>query len=403
MPLSRLSPRSRHTGIAPTRQARQTGKNSSRHLRLWEAIRQTRDEIDRWQQQVNQVDNLFQRYIVPREEQLTDAYCTVTELLMQYFEQSQLSIADQSLLGLWITENLQALSDHPFAPIQRRQHLNNNWRTIISIDGPIENQLARLAQGSNFVSGMQDRQRMQPETAEQCTNDSMTHDQDHARHTAAASQAQEQAQSRRRNRGNCTDTQTRTHQTNNRNKTDRPPEQNNQGSDSVDILEQRLSIERLFRQLAKVLHPDREQDESVKAQKHILMSQCLKARADKDINTLLSLYCTHVGELPDDLSDTSHEELIVALQQQLKRLQWKLRRLRFGDPLHTQIVERYSAISDADCERRILSHADSLDVEIANTHQMASILGTHEGLEQALLQRREVELDKLAIDELTGS
>jgi len=167
-------------------------------------------------------------------------------------------------------------------------------------------------------------------------------------------------------------------------------------------LEDKLSVERLFRQLAKVLHPDREQDESLRAEKHVLMSQCLKARQEKDINLLLELYCEYVGELPDDLNNNSHRELISALEAQLKTLQNDLRHKKFGDPMNTMIVERYASPNPTDAEQRIQRHADSLDTESLQAELLVESLDSYDGLLDALEERRAVEQDRLAIDEMTG-
>lgn len=163
-----------------------------------------------------------------------------------------------------------------------------------------------------------------------------------------------------------------------------------------------LSVNRLFRQLAKVLHPDREQDETLKADKHLLMSQCLEARQRKDIDTLLQLYCEHVGDLPDDLTDTSHEELISALQLQLKMVQRELRQHRFGDALLSQIVNRYSDSDYPRIDAKIGAHAKQLDREIGQNEATIRQLNTDTGLRSALDQRREIELDRMTIDEITG-
>jgi len=50
-----------------------------------------------------------------------------------------------------------------------------------------------------------------------------------------------------------------------------------------------------------------------------------------------------------------------------------------------------------------MSHAESLDIEINNTKLLTTQLGTQSGLEDALVQRREGEMDRVAIDELTGN
>ena len=392
MSFSRLSPRSARKGIVYGQNSRQKSEQSSRHLQLWEAIRRTRIDIDSWQRQVDQVDALFHQFIVPREEQLTNEYCDVTDHLIGHFGEADLSVGDQSLLGLWITENLQALSDHPFAPIQRRQALNDAWRILISVDGAIENQLARLARGKNLATPLHQQGNKNAEIYAVSSDNQNTARQDACNLQSSDQQAETY---------NYQSTSAGNDDIEHINKSSHETDAVNV-DEKINILEQRLSVERLFRQLAKVLHPDREQNESLKAEKHILMSKCLRARQEKDINTLLELYCEHVGDLPDDLSDNSHEELISALQQQLRQLQMELRQLRFGDPLHTQIVERYSSVNDADCERRIMGHADSLDIEIANTRQLVSQLKSQIGLADALEQRREVEMDRLAIDELTG-
>jgi len=151
-----------------------------------------------------------------------------------------------------------------------------------------------------------------------------------------------------------------------------------------------------------VLHPDREQDEVEKEKKHVLMSQLLEARKGNDINALLNLYCEHIGELPDDIDVNSHNELIAALEQQLKELQLELRQKRFADPLQSMIVERYSSSNTADCEQRINNHAKSLDIEIDAASALLLSLSTVDGLLDALDERRALEQDKLAINELTG-
>jgi len=351
MPLSRLTPRSSRTGVA--RRKSRAQRDTQRHLHLWAAIRDTREQLDQWDRQAKQVDTLFNQHIVPREIELTQAVCAVTSQLITQFSSEALDIADQSLLGLWITDNLSSLQNHPFADDQLTISLGDRWRQLLNKDGPVENQLARLARLRSY------------EKSEEQT------DYAHAK-----------------------DDQTRA---DNKKKRDEP-----ELADTIKNLEDKLSVEHLFRQLAKVLHPDREQDEEAKAVKNALMSQCLKARQENDIHALLTLYCEHVGELPDDLNNNSHTELVNALETQLKQLQIELRDKRFGDPLHTMIIERYSSSSSADSEQRVKNHAQSLDNEIVAANTLASQLEDHDGLLDALEERRAVEQDRLAINELTG-
>ncbi len=416
MPLSRLSARRNRDGLITQRRRQDANLNpaTSRHLRLWEAIRRTREELSSWQAKVDQVDTLFRQNIVPREHRLTNTCCDLTSVLMTLFAEADLSEADRSLLGLWVTDNLQALQSHPFVSVSRRDALNTQWVQLISVDAPTESQLARLARQHAIFAEFPSTHSAHPQTST-ATDNSATDDSDDSEFDDDdivfdfgwhRSDSKQESVGTAESTGGSSDPNDDSHQNSNHDKSRQDAEHDAPDRESVDktvsLLEQRLSVDRLFRQLARVLHPDREQDESIKAEKHVLMSQCLQARQDKDINTLLSLYCEHVGELPEDLTDESHEELIAALQLQLKQLQQELRNKRFGDPLQVQIVERYGAGDNTACEKRIAQHARSLDLEIRRLEKSIDDIQTQTGLHDTLLERRGIEQDRMSINEFTS-
>lgn len=413
MPLDRLNPRSRRTGLRLQRKRSSSSKQgSSRHLRLWDAIQRTRDELALWQAQVEQVEGLFRAVILPREKRLTEAFGTLTTTLIDRFAPNDLPAADQSLLGLWITENLQTLNTHPFATQQSLQKLINHWEVTLDRDAPVAIQLRRLANQRGLFTGERASgaspggQSTSKETHPGYTADDDDEDREfdeddvvfdfgwHASSSSSTGTRQrpqeppEQAaepESAQQSYG--------THQ----------EELSQQALDKkIKHLQDGLSVDRLFRRLARVLHPDREPDESLKQEKHVLMSQCLKARDEDDIHTLLAYYCEYVGELPEDIGDDSHEQLIQALEQQLKQLQAELRQRRVADPLHEQIVDRYHAASDEGRQHNIERHARILDSEIEQVQRDYRALQQAGGLQHALLARRDIELNRLSINEMTG-
>ena len=390
MPLSRLAPRSSATGLSRKKKNTSSNDDTQRHLYLWTAIRKTQEEINVWQRQVDQVEGLFAKYVAPREQQLTKAVSDLTEKLMQHFETTELEIADKSLLGLWICDNLSSLYDHPFGDPALTGALRNRWLVLLNNDGLVENQLAKLTRNYSTDEEPTHR-RTEPIIDEAFSDDDATSDVtsnvDKANLKSDEDDTPESA----------SDSTTHKDEDEAVKATSNPDL-----ADTISTLEDKLSVERLFRQLAKVLHPDREQDEEAKAAKHVLMSEVLEARKNKDINALLTLYCEHVGELPDDMDLNSHNELVAALEQQLKQLQLELRTKRFSDPLLSMIVERYSSSNTVDCEQRINNHASSLDAEIEAAMALSASLSSHDGLLDALDERRAVEQDKLAINELTG-
>ncbi len=402
MSLSRLPPRSSRSRVTAKKPDKRTS-SSQPHLQLWAAIRQTRVELEQWQRQIAQVESLFAKHIAPLERKLNRTASNLTEQLIVIFSQNDLSMAERSLLGLWINENLNSLRNHPFGEATRIASLSTHWLEILKHDGPIENQLARLAQKHQQNEAHDPANYDDTDDADQEDDDDDDIIFDFGMHS--------KKETKKPTSTDKPSTQSKAGSTNNSTLEQEDAQQQQQDAKlsaaSIDAtvanLENKLSVERIFRQLAKVLHPDREQDETARAIKNALMSECLEARNNKDINTLLTLYCEHVGELPDDLDKNSHRELVKALEMQLKVLQQQLREKRFGDPLQTMIVERYSSTNEAECNRRIETHASSLGTQIDTTEHLIEQLENPDGLKDALDHRRAIEWDRQAIDEMTGN
>ena len=58
------------------------------------------------------------------------------------------------------------------------------------------------------------------------------------------------------------------------------------------------SINKLFRRVARIFHPDREQDEDARLEKNRLMSELSEARDSNDITTLFAFYAEYIGQSP---------------------------------------------------------------------------------------------------------
>lgn len=334
------------------------------------------------------IDGLFRQHILPRETRLTGDHGELTDRLMDAYAEHWLGSAEQALLNLWIADNLRSLAGHPFAAAPQREALNRRWQQLQAAETAHAPPATRT--GGSLLDDLFDDEL----DDEDDVFDFGWHAGD--RHPAEPEKVDDidvgEAQPENPDSTGQSSTDERSTET----------EGSSRSKASIEQLEQRLSVERLFRQLARTLHPDLEQDEARKAEKHELMSECLLARKNKDINTLLTLYCEHVGDLPDDLEGNEHEELIQALEQQLRQLQNELRLERFGNPLHVQIVERYSATHDTTSRQQVLQHAASLDLEIERVQHRLQQLDSREGLLAELAERREIELNRMTIDSMTG-
>ena len=81
------------------------------------------------------------------------------------------------------------------------------------------------------------------------------------------------------------------------------------------------TLNKMFRQLSKVLHPDLEQDETLKQHKHELMAQLLNARDKQDVGTIVALYGEHIGGEGAQFAPEDFPRLTLLLKKQLRELQ----------------------------------------------------------------------------------
>jgi len=346
--------------------------HESRWISLWKRLGTLRAQLRERESVSREIQAGFDREILPREHRLTDAVLGLSEALVERYRGNTLAPSDASLLGLWINENLERLSDHPFVDLDRLRRLRQRWRETLAPDADAtprmldstRAQLRRLMESS------------EPAASPAC--------EEAGRKEAPDQRADREAPpaGRRLDDGDIHAMLLGTGDA-------------ARGADAVQQL-----TERLFRRLAQALHPDREPDEAQRKRKQILMGQALEARTARDLDTLLALHVEHLGkELPGVDAGT----LVAALERQLEGMRRALTRSRFtADPLRRHIVERYDATLASARARLFERHAALLEQEIERTLTILRSVQAADGLTEALARRREREQDRLAIDELTG-
>jgi hypothetical protein len=131
------------------------------------------------------------------------------------------------------------------------------------------------------------------------------------------------------------------------------------------------SINKLFRQLARVLHPDREQDESRKAHRHEQMSQLLKAREQNDLYTLFSLYEEHLGQSPlESLSEDTDEDLLALLKAHTRELREQQETLIYADPLQGLLYDQFYDKKPKTRARKLQEYCQNLRKIIDNEREI---------------------------------
>ncbi len=118
-------------------------------------------------------------------------------------------------------------------------------------------------------------------------------------------------------------------------------QQERQEEQDLNKLLKATPINTLFRKIAKALHPDLEQNEAKKTEKHILMSQVIQARDEKDIPSLLGYYQQYVGELPKGFFEGNFEKLTKILKHQTQKLKQQRHAILSESGVKGAIFDRY--------------------------------------------------------------
>jgi len=348
-----------------------------RYLLLWERIQQLELKL-RNQESINEtIIREFSKKVLPLEEQVTLEIIELTKDIMRLFHSSE-DNANRSLLGFWVLDNFKLLAAHPFANESDVQELYDEWRLPIQgTDDMIEAQLSLLMASRDDLPGQSKVRSNYPDA------DMFAAKKEPPKRPASAvfedsedfSVGTEQSQ---------------------HNDSEFDP------SSSAHESDHRAEKKTNRRRIAKAVHPDREQDEDKKAQKHAIMSDCLNARNNGDIASLLALYAEHVGDLPTNWSDERSGELVHALETQLLELENRAAKLHSHDPLLQLILNRYLAYDTQDVARRINIHKEKISEKLQGLQQQRENLKTDEGFLDALAERRDIELDRLTLSNLTS-
>lgn len=103
------------------------------------------------------------------------------------------------------------------------------------------------------------------------------------------------------------------------------------------------SINKLFRRIAKVIHPDLEQNEDKKIEKHSQMARLLEARDNKDIAHILHTYTTTFGQLPDDFPQADYPKLTKVINFKIEQVKQNKINLLDETPFHSLYHEWFDA------------------------------------------------------------
>jgi len=127
------------------------------------------------------------------------------------------------------------------------------------------------------------------------------------------------------------------------------------------------SLSSIYKQLAKALHPDLEQDETLRAEKEELMKQLTTAYEANDLHTLLTIETRWVQKNNDNLQSLTDEKIEIfnaVLKEQVEELEDELWRV-YAHPRYAPL-QRFNAWSAFGMRQSIEEAVPELHQQISN-------------------------------------
>jgi hypothetical protein len=125
------------------------------------------------------------------------------------------------------------------------------------------------------------------------------------------------------------------------------------------------NLNKLYKILANRLHPDKERNEHLRAEKSELMAQLVKAKKDKDAYTIISMFHQFVPESELSLFDGNNQELsealIKLLNEKLKTLDQENHEQKYNSSLESLIWQKFSGRSKKIIQENIDCHLADLE------------------------------------------
>ena len=173
------------------------------------------------------------------------------------------------------------------------------------------------------------------------------------------------------------------------------------------------NISTIYKQLAKLFHPDLEQDEHRRAEKEILMKELTAAYEAKNLHTLLMLELKWIHKENDHLESLGDEKLTIYLQilrEQARNLEQEINTIT-QQPRYQVLVQQFGfGIERAPLEKvkKELKHLQNIelsfkeDLENFESPHRIRYIKTMITQWKALLQKRQHQGEEELIDELLG-
>ncbi|MCW7550759.1 hypothetical protein OO184_23210 [Photorhabdus sp. APURE] len=344
----------------------------------WTSIEKYQLKIAKLQQQQDELFMRFQQEVLPVEHQYMQSRYDKAARLLSFADKKSLGKNQRRELFSWIEEELAELCTYPFNENLDLNKLTDHFSNLHAFkeeEIPTPEQMAEIRQtfGEYFDLNeeISDEELLDMiKNPEKMRSTIEQHFQRESEHFHDEYDAEET--------------------------TDFDPAAEDQKK--LDSLFKSQEVSQMYRKIAKVLHPDREQDLDEKKKKNQLMVQLSQAKKDNDVWTIINMYHKYIDPTfsfnSRDISDVNK-----LLKARIDILANELNQLKKSDSLPGMIWRTLGGETSKAIENNLHEHCKKLRQNIENEIQLRESLRSLTVLKSYLAERRDaLEFEQEMID-----
>jgi len=356
--------------INTTNTAKKTKIPDSPFAKKWQQIEKKQKRNANTKKKVDTLYQTFQERVLPEEEEFVELLAKETSHLITFLSRKSFTQWQREELSVWIESNIDALMEHPFGNRELFEAVSKEYREALL------EQTTKINEDHEFSPEEIEQMRMMAEDIFEGKKDFTDEEiESFMRDPATFQQAleafmQEQAEAEAKQGGffddEADDEFEQDYRQGQQESDERhQDEQQVKKQNKLKSLFNSSNLNKLYKLLANRLHPDKEKNEHLKAEKSELMAKLVTAKKQKDAFTIISMFHQFMPESENSLFDGNDEELtealVTLLNEKLHQLDKENADEKYNNGVKSMIWQKFNARSKKATEENIFMHIAALE------------------------------------------
>ncbi len=381
------------TQIKNTQKSKKT--SDSPFTKKWQEIEKKQKRNTNTNKKIDALYQNFQNDILPEEKKLVELLAQETRHLITFLPRKSFTQWQREELQAWIEDNLTALSEHPFG-------IRDLFETVSKEYGDfLVQQAKKMNEGHDF--SLEDIECMRSMTDEMFqeektfTNEEL---EEFIRDPSILQKAFHEFMEVKANEENSAGFE---YEEFDEEEDDDPffqnsyqqhhAEQQVTKQNKLKSLFNSSKLNKLYKMLANKLHPDKEKNEHLKAEKSELMAKLVTAKKSKDAFTIISMFHQFMPESEHTLFEGSDDELTQALIELLNEksriLDQENEESKYKNGIKSMIWQKLNGRSKKITQEKIDAHLADLESSHTQLNYYINEMKTVKLLKEVLAERYE--------------